>query len=170
MTRSRIASRFSSWRTPRRRRNDRGIVGGSDGLLAGVLVAMIGTLLIANVWSVISARTDADAAVREYLRVYTRADGPGVGAAQAEAAARSSLSASGRSTVSVSVTPPDVAAFGPCGLARVTLRLQAPLVRVPGFTNMGSRTVNASGSEVIDPWRSMDRGASWRSGGVACGG
>lgn len=72
----------------RRPVDERGVVGGTDGLLAGVLVAMVGTLMIANVWSVIAARTDAGAAVREYLRVYTKADGPGSGAARAEAAAR----------------------------------------------------------------------------------
>lgn len=153
----------------RRRWSDSGIVGGSDGLLAGVLVAMVGTLLIVNVWSVIAARTDADAAVREYLRVYTRADSAGAGAAQADAAAQASLAAAGRSDAIVSLTPPDSAAFGPCGLARVTIRLRAPLVRVPGFATLGSHTVTADGAEVIDPWRAMDRGASWRSGGVACG-
>lgn len=158
--------RFASWSAC----NDRGLVGGSDGLLAGVLVALVGTLLIANVWSVIATRTDADAAVREYLRVYTRADGPGVGAASAEAAALASLSSSGRSTATVSISPPDGSSFGPCGLARVTLRLRAPLVRVPGVAAIGSRTVTSSGSEVIDPWRSMNRGAAWRPGGVACGG
>ena len=154
----------------RRHWSDRGVVGGSDGLLAGVLVAMVGTLLIVNVWSVISARTDADAAVREYLRVYTRADSAAAGAAEADAAARASLVAAGRSNAAVSLTPPDSAAFGPCGLARVSLRLRAPLVRVPGFTNVGWHTVTADGSELIDPWRAMNRGAGWRSGGAACTG
>ena len=154
----------------RRRWSDRGIVGGSDGLLAGVLVALVGTLVIVNVWSVISARTDADAAVREYLRVYTRADSAGSGAAEADSAARASLSAAGRSDAAVSVTPPDPASFGPCGLARVSLRLRAPLVRVPGLAHLGWHTVTADGAEVIDPWRAMDRGSSWRSGGVACAG
>lgn len=154
----------------RRRRTDRGVVGGTDGLLAGVLVAMVGTLLIVNVWSVIAARTDADAAVREYLRVYTRADSAAAGAAQADAAARASLAASGRSGAPASLTPPDSAAFGPCALARVSLRLQAPMVKVPGLMQLGSRTVTADGAEVIDPWRAMDRGAAWRSGGVACAG
>lgn len=154
----------------RRRNTDRGVVGGSDGLLAGVLVALVGTLLIVNVWSVIAARTDADAAVREYLRVYTRADSAGEGAARADAAARASLAASGRGDGAISLTPPDSNAFGPCGLARVSLRLQAPMVRVPGFASVGSRTVSAEGAEVIDPWRAMDRGARWRSGGVACTG
>lgn len=154
----------------RRPVDERGVVGGTDGLLAGVLVAMVGTLMIANVWSVIAARTDADAAVREYLRVYTKADGPGSGAAHAEAAARAALVASGRSDVAVSITPPDAETFGPCGLARVTVRLQAPLVGVPGFVGRGSKTVTAAGAEVIDPWRSMERGTDWRSGGAACGG
>jgi hypothetical protein len=154
----------------RRRWADRGVVGGSDGLLAGVLVALVGTLVIVNVWSVIAARTDADAAVREYLRVYTRADSAAAGSAEADAAARASLVASGRSDAAVSITRPDAAAFGPCGLAHVSLRLRAPLVRVPGLANLGWRTVTADGAEVIDPWRAMDRGPAWRSGGVACAG
>ncbi|MBK7021958.1 MAG: hypothetical protein IPH38_20890 [Candidatus Microthrix sp.] len=50
--------------------DERGVVGGTDGLLAGVLVAMVGTLMIASVWSVIAARTDAGAAVREPAGVH----------------------------------------------------------------------------------------------------
>ncbi|MBK7021957.1 MAG: hypothetical protein IPH38_20885 [Candidatus Microthrix sp.] len=59
--------------------------------------------------------------------MYTKADGPGSGAARAEAAARAALVASGRSDVAVSITPPMPKPLA-CGLARVTVRLQAPLV------------------------------------------
>ncbi|MBK9298839.1 MAG: hypothetical protein IPN02_18820 [Candidatus Microthrix sp.] len=81
----------------RRRWADQGVVGGSDGLLAGVLVALgWAPLMIVNVWSVIAARTDADAAVREYLRV-RGPTAPLPDRQKPDAAARASLIASGRS-------------------------------------------------------------------------
>ncbi|MEZ5383268.1 MAG: hypothetical protein R2754_15920 [Microthrixaceae bacterium] len=145
-------------------------MGGSDGLLAGVLVAVVGTLIVVNVWSVVSARTDTDAAVREYLRVYTRATSSSEGATQAEAAARAQLTASGRNDSRIWISTPDGSSFGPCAVVRVTIRLRAPAVRVPGLMNAGSHTVSSNGAEVIDPWRAMSRGSAWRPGGVACGG
>ena len=60
---------------PRRCRGDDGFVGGTEGILFGVVVFVFGTLILFNAWAVIDAKMAVSSAARETAR--TLVEGPG---------------------------------------------------------------------------------------------
>jgi len=144
---------------------DRGQVGGIEVLPLGLLVFVVGTLLVANVWAVVDARLAVDAAAREAARRFVEADVSAAGDfGDAEAAARRAgyevLAAHGReeSRSSVELTglesPDGQAGFTRCTRATFTARYDVPVLQLPWIGGFGSGLdVTSRYSELIDPYR-----------------
>ena len=135
--------------------NEDGQVGGVEGLVFGVLVFVLGTLLVANAWGVVDAKVAAGSAAREATRSFVESDATTVDVALAEAedVARRTVEGYGRDPAKLEVTP-EQASLRRC--ARVTIRAEypVPLIRIPllgahgeGFTATGRH------SEIVDPYR-----------------
>jgi len=147
--------------TPRPdRAGDDGQVGGIEALPFGVLIFVIGTLLIANIWTVVDAKMAVDAAAREATRRYVEAaDGSGAeqGAVEAGLAA---LEAHGRDPsradvrLASLVTPDGRAAFERCARATFSASYTVPALTLPLVGGFGEGfEVKSSHSELVDPFR-----------------
>ncbi len=146
-------------------RSQDGFVGGAEMLLFGVLVFVIGTLVIVNVWGTIEAKLAVAGAAREAARAYAEADvfTDADALAIADAAARESLEASGRHpvagsnyTITVDSTGAG-AAFERCERVIVEVSYDVPTVRLPiGGDGWGGSlvTVRSRHTELVDPYRS----------------
>jgi hypothetical protein len=135
--------------------------GGIEGLAFGFAIFVLGTLVVANAWAVVDAKTAAVGAAREATRAFVEApessDAP---MRHAVRAAHEAMVGMGRDPERVSVVP-EVVERRRCG--RVTLRVEyaVPLLTVPvvgrygrGFVAQGRHT------ELVEPFRSglPDRG------------
>lgn len=149
----------------RLRGDESGAVAGLEALAFGVLVFVIGTLLVANLWAAVDGRSAADGAARAAARaVVTAAPGSDLDAVAA-AAARTALTAHGVPPERV----PQVALRGTlarCGAIEVTVAHEVPLVVLP---TVGARaaavTVRATHAAIVDPFASGLPAAA----GVPCG-
>jgi Mg2+/Co2+ transporter CorC len=144
----------------RHRADDQGAVGGVEALPLGVLIFVIGTLLIANVWAVVDAKMAVDAAAREATRRYVEAvDGAGAEGA-AVAAGLAALEAHGRDPGRAEVrlealaTPDGRAAFERCARATFRASYHVPALSLPLIGGYGRGfEVTSSHSELVDPFR-----------------
>jgi len=146
-------------------------VAGAEALLFGVLIFVLGTLMVVNVWAVIDARLAASAAAREAVRAVVEAP-PGANLeVLASRAAREAIEAHGRDPSAVRVESAEPLVQSRC--ARVQLRVSVPVVTiaVPGAAARsgggpgapaGHRWFEATStySEVVDPYRSGLPGAA----------
>lgn len=148
--------------SPRRRsrvvreRHDRGAVAGIEVLPFALLLFVMGTLFIANVWAVVDAKLAVGAAAREVTRAYVEADDPAAAAALAQSVARETLVAHGRDDVDrVTIDPPELdAPFGRCTRVTITVHYRVPALALPWLGGLGDGIdAVASHSEVIDPYR-----------------
>jgi hypothetical protein len=136
--------------------------GGIEGLAFGFAVFVLGTLVVANGWAVIDAKTAAVGAAREATRAFVEApmEPSSEPMEQANRAAREAMAGMGRDPARVTVTP-EVVEARRCG--RVTLRVEypVPLLTVPVVGRFGRGFVAAARhTELIEPFRSglPDRG------------
>ena len=135
--------------------NEDGQVGGVEGLVFGVLVFVLGTLVVANAWGVVDAKMAAGSAAREATRAFVESEETSAEAAfvEAEAVARRTIAGYGRDPAKLVVTP-ESASLRRC--ARVTIRAEypVPLLRLPVFGAHGSGfTAAGRHSEIVDPYR-----------------
>jgi hypothetical protein len=117
--------------------DERGQVGGVEGLFFGVAVFVLGTLVVANAWGVIDAKMAASSAAREATRSFVE-----------------SSAGYGRSADKMRFEAEE-AELRRC--ARVTLRVEypVPLITIPVLGRYGTGfTARARHSEVVDPFRS----------------
>lgn len=136
--------------------------GGIEGLAFGFAIFVLGTLVVANAWAVIDAKTAAVGAAREATRAFVEAPlgSPDEPMEHARRAAEESMAGMGRDRARVTVVP-EVVELRRCG--RVTMRVEypVPLLTVPVVGRFGDGFV-ATGhhSELIEPFRSglPDRG------------
>jgi hypothetical protein len=137
-------------------------------LALGVLVFVVGSLLVLNVWAVIDAKLAVSAAAREGARAAAEASGSEADAAHAAAAAaRAALSASGRQVddertdVSVETASAD-GLLERCERITVVVSHDVPTVPLPWLGDAwGSLvTVTSRHSEIVDPYRSGLVGAA----------
>ncbi len=154
-----------------RRVDERGMVAGGESLALGTLVLLVGALVLVNVWSVVETRTAVDAAAREYLRAYTRADDQRTAVAAGDWAARTTLAARGTPLRDLRIDVPRPDQFGPCGRAEVTLTATVPAARLPLLGELSATDVAVTHTELIgaheevtphasfDPRRTTCRGA-----------
>lgn len=133
--------------------------GGLEVIPLGVLIFVIGTLLIVNVWAVVDAKFAVDAAAREAVRYYVEAEvvRPGdAGGAEAAAvgAGLAALEAHGRDPSRASVRLSDGGPYVRC--ARVTFRASytVPALTLPWIGGFGRGfAVTSEHSELVDPFR-----------------
>ena len=149
----------------RRHGGDRGQVGGIEVLPFGLLVFVVGTLLVANVWAVVDAKLAVDAAAREAARHFVEADVPAAddfddASAGARRAGYEALAAHGREEARSSVeltgleSPTGQAGFTRCARATFTASYDVPVLRLPWIGGFGSGLdVTSRHSELIDPYR-----------------
>jgi hypothetical protein len=144
---------------------EHGAVAGIEALAFGVLVFVLGTLLVANLWAVVDGRSAADGAARSAARaVITSAPGDDLDGV-AHTAAADALTAHGVPEDRV----PEVSLGGDlvrCGVVEVTVVHRVPLAVLP---SVGARraavTVRATHAAVVDPYASGLPAAA----GVPCG-
>ncbi len=141
---------------PRRGRvrlsDESGAVGGLEALPFGVLVFVVGTLLVANVWAVIDAKMAVTTAAREAVRAFVEAPAGADAAALGHGAAQSTMAALGRGDHPAAVTVRG--ALTRCARVTATVRYPVPAVTLPWIGSMGSFTAAATASEIVDPLRS----------------
>ncbi|WP_052665419.1 hypothetical protein [Nitriliruptor alkaliphilus] len=134
--------------------DEHGAVAGVEALAFGVLVFVLGTLLVANLWAVVDGRSAADGAARSAARAVITADpGSDVGGV-AHSAATEALRAHGVPADRV----PSVTLAGDlvrCGVVEVTVVHRVPLAVLPQFgARRAAVSVRATHAAVVDPYAS----------------
>jgi hypothetical protein len=134
---------------------DEGQVGGVEGLVFGVLVFVLGTLLVANAWGVVDAKMAAGSAAREATRAFVESDAASADAAlaEADAVARRTIAGYGRDPAKLEVVA-ETSSRRRC--ARVSFRTEypVPLISLPVFGSHGHGfTAVGRHSEIVDPYR-----------------
>jgi len=143
----------------RLRRDERGQVGGIEGLVFGVLVFVFGTLVVANAWGVVDAKLATTSAAREAARAYVEAPSQAQAGRDADDAAREAIVAHGRKWERTTLPPVD--GFGRCQRITIEVHYDVPLIAIPLLGQAGSGiTVTSRHSEVVDPYRSGLAGAA----------
>lgn len=133
-------------------RDERGQLGGIEGVAFGVLVFVAGTLVVANAWGVVDAKLAAAAAAREAARAYVEA-APDDATSRANDAAAAALAGYGRDPRRMRLAF-DTQSYGRC--QRVTLTVEYPVsVGSIPLLNRPAATFTAAArhSEIIDPYR-----------------
>jgi hypothetical protein len=142
-----------------------GAVAGIEALAFGVLVFVLGTLLVANLWVTVDGRSAADGAARAAARAVVTGGSESDPDARAQRAATDALAAHGvpaERVAEVSLR----GALARCGVVEVTVAHRVPLAILPslGATRAGV-TVRSTHAAVVDPYASGLPAA----GGVPCG-
>ena len=133
----------------------------------GLLVFVVGTLLIANVWAVVDAKFAVVDAARAGARAYVRADSGPSGVDRIDDGPRRPPSprTTGRATASPTPTRMRVPSFERCAVVVVTVRDTIPALSLPFIGGLGRGfTVVGEQREIVDPYR------SGLPAGSACGG
>jgi hypothetical protein len=137
-----------------------GFVGGFEGLLFGLLLFVVGTLLVAGAWAVVDTKFAVDAAARQAVRTYVEAPEAALAGPEAEQAALATLRGYGRSTSEAEVR---LVSGGFVRCRRVTIQVteRSPMLVLPWIGRVGSgQAVGAEHSELVDPFRSGLPGTS----------
>jgi hypothetical protein len=140
-----------------------GFVAGSEALILGVLVFVLGTVVVLNGWAVLDAKYATSAAAREAVRAVVEAPGgsePTDLRELATSAARTAVAAFGYDAAAVSVTPELPLGQDRCAPVRLRVEVDVRTVDVAGLTRRTTFVVGSVHEEVIDPFRSGlgDRG------------
>ncbi len=148
------------------------MVAGLEGVMFGVLVLVVGTIVVVNAWGVLQTRRTLDGAAREYLRAYTEGDDPVDAAQKAQHSLTAVLDGEqrrGGRTPPVHVEGPDPARFGPCAEASVHLSTVVPAARIPFVGAFRSTTVEVTQTDLVDPHREIDSGSAYDAEATPCG-
>jgi hypothetical protein len=133
---------------------EEGFVGGFAGLIFGLLLFVVGTLLAANAWAVVDTKSAAVEAARQAARTYVEAPDAAAADNAAQAAADSALAGYGRNPARARMSVVS-GSFGRCQRITVAVSYPAPLLVLPFLGRIGTgHTVQAHHSELIDPYRS----------------
>ncbi|MBW3613969.1 MAG: hypothetical protein KY439_01485 [Actinobacteria bacterium] len=137
--------------------SEAGQVGGLEGIVFGVLVFVVGTLVVANAWGVLDAKLAASAAAREGARAFVESQGPTADDAlrEAQLAASETIAGYGRDPEKMQFSTEEDPQLLRC--ARVTVRVEypVPLINLPVLGRHGTGfTARARHSEIVDPFRS----------------
>jgi hypothetical protein len=149
----------------RRRRDDGGQVGGVEILPFGVLIFVVGTLLVANVWAVVDAKLAVDAAAREATRQYVEAGvvrqgDESAAAVAARDAGLAALAEHGRDPSRAEVwrrdltAPTGEATYVRCARVTFSASYEVPALTLPWIGGYGHGfEVVSNHSELVDPYR-----------------
>lgn len=157
---SRLTTDFAGCPHGRLNRGDEGFVGGFSGLLFGMLLFVVGTLLVAYAWAVVDTKSATAEAARQAARTFVEAADPAAAASNATAAADEALAGFGRNPgrARIAVVSGD---FARCSRVTISVSYPAPLLELPFVGRVGSGlVVRSDHSELVDPFRSGLPGAS----------
>ena len=146
-----------------RARGEEGFAGGFEGLLFGLLLFVVGTLLVAFAWGVLDTKTATGEAARQAVRTYVEAPDASSAATRAEGAADAALAGYGRDPARAKVSLVS-GGFARCDRVAIAVTYPAPLLELPFVGQLGRGiSVSSQHSELVDPFRSGLGGAA------ACG-
>lgn len=136
-----------------KKRNERGAIGGVEGLAFAVLIFVFGTLFVANAWATVDAKLASSAAAREAARAYVESNSTTEGSDSARAAADNAMQGHGRQVADVTIS--SSSSFERCGVVEIAVSAAVPRVSLPLLGRGGGTTnVTSRHSEVVDPYRS----------------
>ena len=135
------------------RYDERGAVGGVEGLAFGALIFAFGTLLVLNAWAVVDGKIAASAAAREASRAYVEAADDPTGRVSATDAANAVVASR---LVGVDIEADSAAStYERCQPIRAVVVVAVPRVSLPMLGGVGGTMhVSATHAEVVDPYRS----------------
>jgi hypothetical protein len=137
-----------------------GFAGGLEGLLFGLLLFVVGTLLVAAAWAAVDTKFAVDAAARQAVRSYVEAADSAVAGPQAQEAAVATLAGYGHSGSAASVRVIE-GSFARCTRVTIQVSEPSPMLVLPWIGRVGSAgRVSAVHSELVDPFRSGLPGTS----------
>ena len=146
--------------------SDAGYGGGGEVIPLGVLIFVMGTLMVTNLWAAIDTKMATNGAAREAARVVAESDGGNTQLGKDAAVA--SLVTHGRDPAQLGYTVDYGAAgkWSPCARAKVEVTYPLALINIPivGIVAGGPVTIRSTHSEIIDPYRSRPD----NPGGLAC--
>ncbi len=142
----------------RRAAAEDGFVAGAESLAFGVLIFVLGTLLIVNLWAVVDARFATSAAAREAVRAATAtdsADGTAAALDAAREAAATALAGHGIDPARAEVAPVGALRLERCAEVTMRVALSVPALVLPGIQRrLTTFEVVGEHREVIEPYRS----------------
>lgn len=153
---------------PFRMASEVGAVAGAEGLLFGIVIAVVATLAVVNLWSIVEAHNMADTAATAYLRAYTEADSAEQADATGQSAAHHAFTATGWRADRLHLRGADASRFGPCQVADVLVRVRVPAIRIPLGDGWGERTVSVHRRELVDPYRQVLSGPAYDAAATPC--
>jgi hypothetical protein len=135
------------------RHGEEGFAGGVEGLIFGLLLFVVGTLLVASAWGVVDTKLATGSAAEEAARTYVESAGADEAPVQAQSAADSVLAGFGRDPSRAQVTSAS-GAFVRCGRITIRVSYPAPLLQLPFVGRVGhGLQVSSESSELVDPYR-----------------
>ncbi len=138
--------------------DESGFAGGAEALPFGVLVFVIGGLLLANAWGVIDAKLAAYSAAREATRAYVESPSSSADYAiqNAQQAAGEAIAGHGRDPSKMKLVTVNDASYTRCSPITFEVSYPVSTISLPWVKGLGvgSITVRASHSELVDPYRS----------------
>lgn len=139
-----------------RRLDERGAMGGVEGMAFGVLIFAFGTLMIINAWAVVDGKMTAGAAAREATRAFVESPNQQAALVAANASADAVVNGRRNAQTTVEIAPiTGGSGFGRCEQVTASVRINVPRVSLPLIGGTGGNfPVSASHTEVIDPYRS----------------
>jgi hypothetical protein len=137
-----------------RGRGEDGFAGGFEGLLFGLLLFVVGTLLVAFAWGVVDTKSATGEAARQAVRTYVEAPDGASAASQAQTAADAALAGYGRDPARAKVALVG-GQFVRCDRVTISVTYPAPLLELPFVGQLGrGMSVRSRHSELVDPFRS----------------
>lgn len=146
--------------------DEQGQIGGLEGLVLGILVFVVGTLVIVDSWGVIDAKLTVDSAAQNAVRAFVQAPSPAAAVGRAQAAAASVIASSGRNVLKMRISISG--SLTRCSQVSVDVRYPVSFGALPLVGKAaGTVLVSSTQSELVDPFRSAASGVVPPSG--ACG-
>ncbi len=147
---------------------ERGVIGGGEGLVFGVLILLAGSLAFVNIWAIVDTRAALDAASREYLRTYTEQASVGEARLLGELRARESLELRGTNPERLTFEVDEPTGFGPCSAVIVRMTLTVHWFKVPFLAGFGDARVTVQNRELIDATSEVTPDADYDPTSTAC--
>lgn len=136
------------------RPDEGGFAGGLEGLVFGLLLFVVGTLLVATVWSAVDTKLAVTEAARQAARSYVEAPDAALAVMTARDAADASLRGYGRQPSRGQVELVG-GRFSRCDRVTIAVRYPAPVVVLPFVGRVGTAGwISATHSELVDPFHS----------------
>ena len=139
-------------------RSDAGFAAGGEAIPFGVLIFVIGTLMVTNLWAVIDVKMATNGAAREAARQVAESDGPAPDLGKDAAKASIETHERDPNRMIYVLNIPD--GWQPCARAEVAVTYPVPLINLPllDVAFPDPIEVTSTHSEIIDPYRSRAAG------------